>query len=203
MPAFLRVLFVDALTTIFEAFFLVFLAEFGDKSQLVAMSLAAKYRAWPVIVGSVLAFSVLNLLGVIFGAAVAQWVPGWIVAAIVAVLFLYFGIQSLRSDDEDDDEEPLKVGRQLLLSVFVLIFFAEFGDKTQLAVAALSSINDIVYVWIGATTALALTTIIGVFVGRKWLSRLPMVWVHRGSGALFVVFGVLAVYESIQRYMLI
>ncbi len=203
MPAFLRAHFVDALTTILEAFLLVFLAEFGDKSQLVAMSLAAKYRAWPVIVGSVLAFSVLNMLGVVFGAAVAQWVPGWIVAAIVAVLFLYFGYQSLRAEDEEDDDEPIKVGKQLLVSVFVLIFFAEFGDKTQLAVAALSSINDILYVWIGATTSLALTTVIGVIVGRKWLSKLPLVWVHRGSGVLFVLFGLLAAYESFQHFAVI
>jgi putative Ca2+/H+ antiporter (TMEM165/GDT1 family) len=191
---------MDLITPFFETFFLVFLAEFGDKSQLVAMTLAARYRPAPVIVGAVVAFSVLNLLAVVFGAAVAQWVPGWIVAVVVAVLFFVFGFQSLRFDEEADDGGDVKVGKQLLLSVFLLIFMAEFGDKTQLAVAALGSINNLWIVWGAATLALLFTTLLGVLVGRKLLYKLPLCWIHRGSGILFVVFGCVALYESVNQF---
>ncbi|WP_082400031.1 TMEM165/GDT1 family protein [Neptunomonas antarctica] len=194
---------MDLFTPFFETFFLVFLAEFGDKSQLVAMTLAARYRPAPVIIGAVVAFSVLNLLAVIFGAAVAQWVPGWIVAIVVAVLFFVFGFQSLRFDEEADDGGDVKVGKQLLISVFLLIFMAEFGDKTQLAVAALGSINHLWIVWGAATLALLLTTLLGVLVGRKLLYKLPLCWIHRGSGVLFVVFGCVALYESVTQFILV
>lgn len=194
---------MDAITPFFETFFLVFLAEFGDKSQLVAMILAARYRPLPVIIGAVAAFAVLNLLGVLFGAVVAQWVPSWLVAVIVAILFFVFGFQSLRFSEDEDDGENVKVGKQLLLSVFLLIFMAEFGDKTQLAVAALGSINSFWLVWLGATLALSLTTIIGVLVGQKLFNRVSIGLVHRGSGVLFLVFGFVALYESVNQFMLI
>lgn len=194
---------MDVITAFFETLFLVFLAEFGDKSQLVAMTLSARYRPWPVIVGAVAAFSVLNLLGVLFGAAIAQWIPGWIVAVVVAVLFFVFGFQSLRFDEEAESDEKIKVGKQLLVSVFLLIFVAEFGDKTQLAVAALASVNNIWLVWAGATLALSLTTLLGVVVGQTLFQRVPICWIHRGSGVLFIAFGCVALYESVHQFMLI
>lgn len=191
---------MDVITPFFETFFLVFLAEFGDKSQLVAMTLAARYRPLPVVIGAVVAFSVLNLLGVLFGAAVAQWVPGWIVAVVVAVLFFIFAFQALRFNEDTEDEGSIKVGKQLLLSVFILIFMAEFGDKTQLAVAAMGSINGFWPVWGGATLALALTTVLGVLVGQKLFQKMPVSWIHRGSGVLFLLFGCVALYESIYQF---
>ncbi len=191
---------MDVITPFFETFFLVFLAEFGDKSQLVAMTLAARYRPLPVVIGAVVAFSVLNLLGVLFGAAVAQWVPSWIVAVVVAVLFFIFAFQALRFNEDTEDEGSIKVGKQLLLSVFILIFMAEFGDKTQLAVAAMGSINGFWPVWGGATLALALTTVLGVLVGHKLFQKMPVSWIHRGSGVLFLLFGCVALYESIYQF---
>jgi putative Ca2+/H+ antiporter (TMEM165/GDT1 family) len=68
-------------------FLLIALAEFGDKSQLVCMSLAARHRGLPVALGAVAAFALLNLLAVLFGAAVAAWLPEWVVTITVAVLF--------------------------------------------------------------------------------------------------------------------
>lgn len=194
---------MDFITPFFETFFLVFLAEFGDKSQLVAMTLAARYRPLPVVIGAVVAFSVLNLLGVLFGAAVAQWVPSWVVAVVVALLFFVFGVQSLRFDEDAEDDDGIKVGKQLLLSVFLLIFMAEFGDKTQLAVAAMGSINSFWLVWGGATLALTLTTVLGVVVGQKLFQKMPVSWIHRGSGVLFLLFGCVALYESFNQFVAI
>lgn len=194
---------IDFFSPFLEAFFLVFMAEFGDKSQLVAMTLAVRYRPIPIVIASVAAFAVLNFFGVVFGAMAAHWLPVWLVAAVVALLFFVFGVQSFSVVEDDAASVDAKMGKQLLLSVFLLMLMAEFGDKTQLAVAALGGINSLWPVWSGTTAALAVTTVLGVVVGKKLLSCISLVWVHRGAGVLFVVFGCVALYEAITQFVLI
>lgn len=185
---------MELLAPIFKAFLLVFVAEFGDKSQLVCMTLSARYRPMPVILGAVVAFSFLNLLAVTVGVALANWLPGWVVLCVVALLFSVFGVQALRQGS-DDEEEATKVGKHLLISVFILIFFAELGDKTQLAVAGMAGIEWPVGVWLGGTLALVLTTVIGVVAGRTLFRRLPLFWIHKVSGSLFLIFGLVAWFK--------
>jgi putative Ca2+/H+ antiporter (TMEM165/GDT1 family) len=174
-------------------FLLIALAEFGDKSQLVCMTLAARHRGLPVVLGAVTAFAFLNLLAVLFGAAVAAWLPEWMVTAVVALLFAIFGISALRYKEEDDDDKiEEKPGHGVFATTFLLIFLAEFGDKTQIAVAGLGSTTDTAAVWVGATLALAATSILGVFAGRKFLHRLPLLWIHRISGVFFLTLALYA-----------
>ena len=85
----------EALSVSLSTFTLIALAEIGDKSQLVCMTLAARHRHWPVILGATTAFLILNALAVLFGAGVAAWVPERVTAGLVAVLFGAFGIHSL------------------------------------------------------------------------------------------------------------
>jgi Ca2+/H+ antiporter, TMEM165/GDT1 family len=175
-------------------FLLVAFAEIGDKSQLVCMTLAARHRGLPVVIGAVAAFAVLNLLAVLFGAAVAAWLPEWMVTLAVAALFAGFGISALRYSDEDGDEDiEEKPGHGIVATTFLLIFLAEFGDKTQIAVAGLGSTSEPSAVWAGATVALALTSILGVVAGRKLLNRLPLKWIHRISGVFFLLLAIFAV----------
>lgn len=183
-----------------EVFALVFLAEFGDKSQLIAMTLAARHRASTVVLGAVAAFALLNLMAVLVGGALAQWLPQWVIALVVGLLFLWFGWQAITAAEEDEDAPDVHVGARLLISVFLLIFMAELGDKTQLAVAAMGGINPAVPTWAGATVALFLTTLLGVVFGAVVLKRLPMHWLHRGSGVLFMVFAVIALYSAYQWF---
>lgn len=174
-------------------FLLIALAEFGDKSQLVCMTLAARHRGLPVVLGAIAAFAILNLLAVLFGAAVAAWLPAWVITLAVAVLFAVFGISALRYEEEDEDETiEEKPGHGVFATTFLLIFLAEFGDKTQIAVAGLGSTTAAAAVWAGATLALACTSLLGVFAGRKLLLRLPLVWIHRISGAFFILLALLA-----------
>ena len=181
------------LSTAGATFLLIALAEFGDKSQLVCMTLAARHRGLPVILGAVAAFAILNLLAVLFGAAIAAWLPEWVVTAAVAVLFAVFGISALRYEEEDGDEEIAeKPGYGIFASTFLMIFLAEFGDKTQIAVAGLGSTADAMATWVGATLALACTSILGVAAGRRWLNRLPLKWIHRISGVFFLLLALLA-----------
>lgn len=174
-------------------FLLIALAEIGDKSQLVCMTLAARHRGLPVVLGAVAAFAILNLLAVLFGAAVAAWLPEWVVTLAVAVLFAWFGISALRFEEEDDDEEIAeKPGHGIFATTFLMIFLAEFGDKTQIAVAGLGSTADATATWVGATLALTTTSILGVFAGRRLLNRLPLHWIHRISGVFFLLLATLA-----------
>ena len=165
----------------------------GDKSQLVCMALAARYRPWPVLLGVLLAFGLLNLLAVMFGAAAALWIPEKIVIAAVGVLFLLFGVLALRHSAEEQDDIPDESSvHGIFVSAFLLILVAEFGDKTQLSVAGLSSTVNPLAVWTGATLALLATSGLAVWAGRRILQRISLALVHRLSGALFILLGVLA-----------
>ena len=189
----------DSLAVTFSSFTLIALAEIGDKSQLVCMTLAARHRHWPVILGASVAFILLNLLAVLFGAAVAEWIPQQWVAWIVAVLFGFFGIQSLLSVEEDDENEvEEKAGRSIFLITLLLILVAEFGDKTQIAVAGLASSLSPLYVWVGSTLALIIVSALGVWAGRTILQRFPVVWLHRIGGIVFLLFSLLAVWKALN-----
>jgi putative Ca2+/H+ antiporter (TMEM165/GDT1 family) len=180
-------------------FLLITLAEFGDKSQLVCMTLAARHRGLPVITGAIVAFAILNLLAVLFGAAVAAWLPEWVVIAAVALLFAVFGISALRYEEEDEDDAvEEKPGHGIFATTFLLIFLAEFGDKTQIAVAGMGSTANAAAVWTGATLALATTSVLGVIAGRKLLYKLPLAWIHRISGVFFLLLALLATLRLFQ-----
>ena len=193
---------MDLSATASTSFLLIAAAEIGDKSQLVCMTLAARHRAMPVLLGAIASFALLNSLAVIFGAAIASWFPDYIVSATVAVLFAVFGVHSLRINEEDEDEEVVeKSGHSLFFTTFLLITVAEFGDKTQLAVVALSSAALPIAVWVGATSALILTSTLGVIAGRTVLQRCPLTLLHKVSGLIFLVLAVLAAYNSYLSYI--
>ncbi|MDX1653825.1 MAG: TMEM165/GDT1 family protein [Candidatus Competibacteraceae bacterium] len=177
---------------------LVALAELGDKSQMVCMTLAASHRPWPVLGGAVVAFALLNALAVLFGASVAAWLPDWLVAAVVAVLFAFFGFKSLLEEEERGEVPAWQRGHGVFLSTLLLIFMAEFGDKTQLAVAGLSGTQKALPVWLGATLALVGTTALGVWTGCTVLTRLPMGLVQKVCGLLFLLLAVGAVLRVVQ-----
>lgn len=181
-------------------FLLIALAEFGDKSQLVCMTLAARHRGTPVVLGAVSAFAILNLLAVLFGAAVAAWLPEWLVTLAVAVLFAAFGVSALRYTEEDDETVEEKPGHGIFATTFLMIFLAEFGDKTQIAVAGLGSTAAPLAVWAGATLALASTSLLGVYAGRRLLNRLPLQWIHRISGIFFLALAAAAVARLLGAF---
>jgi putative Ca2+/H+ antiporter (TMEM165/GDT1 family) len=187
----------EILSVSLSTFTLIALAELGDKSQLVCMTLAARHRHWPVILGATTAFIVLNTLAVLFGAGVAAWVPERVTAGLVAVLFGAFGIHALcKQDDGESEDVAERSGHGIFLTTLLLIFVAEFGDKTQIAVAGLAGSFDPVPVWLGATSALVMVSVLGVWAGRTVLQRLPLLWLHRVSGGVFLLFALLAAWRA-------
>jgi putative Ca2+/H+ antiporter (TMEM165/GDT1 family) len=190
----------EFLTVIFSSFTLISLAEIGDKSQLVCIVLASRHRHWPVLLGAFLAFAILNLLAVIFGAGVAAWLPEKVIAGLVAALFGIFGIHALITLNHkcDTDEVVKKPGHNVFITTFLLILVAEFGDKTQIAVAGLASSYGPVYVWLGATMALLLISALGIWFGSTILKKLPIHWLHRLSGIVFLFFALIAAWHVIN-----
>lgn len=188
----------DFISALLSAFSLVSLAEIGDKSQLVCMALATRHRRWPVLLGAASAFTLLNILAVAFGASVAAWIPEGLLAGLVAVMFLVFGIQALRAGDEDENiEVQEKSDHGVFITTFLMILVSEFGDKTQIAVAGLSTSFSAIPVWLGATFALILVSALGVWAGNAVVGKISLPWLHRAAGAVFLVFGVLAAYQCI------
>ena len=187
----------DFLAVSGSSYLLIFAAEIGDKSQLVCMVLAARYRAFPVILGSTLAFIFLNTLAVTFGVVITSWMPEAFISAIVAILFAIFGIHALRMEEESDNENmAITSNHNILMTTFLLIAVAEFGDKTQLAVVALSSTSIPIAVWLGSTVALITTSILGVLAGRTILQRIPITLLHRISGVIFIILAIFAGYKT-------
>lgn len=189
-------------TTSATSFALIAAAEIGDKSQLVCMTLASRHRAMPVMWGAILAFAFLNTLAVVFGAAIAKWLPDYVVAATVALLFAGFGLHALLNhEDEEDDEVVEKSGHGIFFTTFLLITVAEFGDKTQLAVVAFSSTALPIAVWLGSTLALMFTSGLGVLAGRTVLQRIPLTFLHKISGLIFLALAGLAAFKAYEAWL--
>lgn len=188
----------SSLSISLSTFLLIALAEIGDKSQLVCMTLAVRHRALPVLLGASSAFLVLNGLAVVFGAGIAAWMPERVMEGLVALLFGSFGIHALRSHAEEEAEEVReRPGHGVFATTFLLILVAEFGDKTQLAVAGLAGQLVPGPVWVGASAALIAISALGVWAGRRFLQHLPLRWLHRAGGVIFLLFAALAAWRAL------
>lgn len=178
---------------------LVFLAELGDKTQLVALGFGARYRLGPVLLGIALAYMATNLVSVLIGAVVGAALPTRAIGIGGGILFLLFAWWTIRSPDDDDDGEPAPppADRNVILSVASAMFVAELGDKTMLATATLAARGNPVLVWIGATLGIIAAGALGVFVGRAVGARLPERATRIGSAVMFAVFGVVLIVTSL------
>ncbi|PLY12776.1 MAG: hypothetical protein C0631_16080 [Sedimenticola sp.] len=188
----------DTFSVTLSSFSLIALAEIGDKSQLVCMTLATRHRHWPILLGAATAFLILNILAVVFGAGVAAWIPERVTAGLVAILFGIFGVLTLMNEGHEDAGEVVEQpGQGIFLTTLLLLLVAEFGDKTQIAVAGLAGSLPPLPVWIGASAALITVSALGIWAGRTLLQRLPIHWLHRLGGLVFLIFAILAAIRAI------
>jgi Ca2+/H+ antiporter, TMEM165/GDT1 family len=180
---------------------LVFVAEMGDKTQLVALGFGARYRLAPVLTGVVVAYIATNLLSVVVGGLLGATFPTRAIGLVGGVLFLGFAAWTLLHHDEDEEDEDTDEGsgatgtrdRHVVLSVATAMFVAELGDKTMLATATLAAQGSPVLVWIGATIGIILAGAVGVLLGRWFGARLPERVTRIGSAVLFAGFGLVLI----------
>jgi Ca2+/H+ antiporter, TMEM165/GDT1 family len=198
---------VDAL---FAAMGLVFVAELGDKTQLVALSFGARNKLAPVLVGLALGYAVVNLVSVLVGAVLGVALPTRAIGIGGGILFLAFAAWTARgirtadraaaAEVEVADAEAAAVAaghRSVVLSMAGTLFVAELGDKTMLATATLAARENPVLVWIGATTGIILAGTVGVLLGRAFGARLPPRLTQVGSAVLFTVFGLVLLVANL------
>lgn len=191
----------DVLAAFLISFGVIFVAELGDKSQLMALTFATRYKTWPVLLGITIATSVVHLVSVAVGHGLGATIPtGWIALA-AAVAFLGFGAWTLKGDSlsEDEQEKVNRTARSAVVAASVAFFLAELGDKTMLATITLATQHGWFGVWLGSTLGMVAADALAIVVGRQLGKRLPERTIRYGAAAGFVVFGVVLLVDAIGQ----
>ena len=170
---------------------LVFVAELGDKSQLLSMTFATRYRARTVILGAGLATATIDLVSALAGDVIGNTLPRDAVRIAGGVLFLAFALLALRDSQREDEPRPRARGGRAVVVVAVAFTLSELGDKTMLATMTLATQYHWMLVWIGSTIGMLVSIVLAVVVGRTLLTVVPLRLVHLVSAALFAIVGVL------------
>lgn len=202
------------LSAVLVALVLVTLAELGDKTQLLVLALAARYRTRDVVLGVAGAILALQLLATAAGGLVGSLVPRTALAVVTGTLFIGFGVWTLlaHGDDEEDEDVAHRGGLGPLAAVAGAFFLAELGDKTQIMtmsiaadpgaalrtlgtlgrhLAASSGAPAFVGVWLGSSLGMMVADGLAIIVGVALGKKLPEKAIRRVSGAVFIAFGAL------------
>jgi putative Ca2+/H+ antiporter (TMEM165/GDT1 family) len=177
-----------------------FIAEMGDKTQLMLVALTSKYKLRDIILGTAAAILVLNGIAVLAGGLVGELIPDWLIKLIAALAFMYFAVTSLKKDD--DEEEEAKTGKIGFapLAVFCTFFVAELGDKTQLTAITFGANEGLsagIIVWLGCSIGLFAADIIGMLVGYLLKSKTPDNFLNMLAFVIFAVFGVFTLRQGL------
>lgn len=177
----------------------IFLAELGDKSQLMALAFASRYRAWTVLVAVTLATLIVHAGSVLIGVAFAVALPTSLIQVVAGIAFFVFAGWTLRGDKLGESEEgrARRAGRWALLTVGTAFFLAELGDKTMLATITLATTEEPIGTWLGSTAGMVAADALAIAVGAILGTRLPERAVRIFAAAAFVVFGVILVAEGL------
>ena len=202
--------------TLFTALGVVFVAELGDKTQLVAMSLGARHHLRQVVVGLAIAYVVSSGLAAVVGGLLGAALPERALSIGGGIAFIGFAVFELiraRGEDADADDDgevlveattppPPRTARSMLRSPIALIAFtvtvAELGDKTQLTTATLAARSHPVYTWAGATLGLMAAGVLGALIGRELGDRLPRRALSYVSAGLFLIVGIIMIATALS-----
>ncbi|UTT64924.1 TMEM165/GDT1 family protein [Janibacter sp. CX7] len=179
----------------------IFVAELGDKSQLMAMTFATRYRARDVILGITAATALVHLasvgIGYFIGASFEKYQSP--IAILAGIAFLGFAAWTLRGDELTDEEaqKARKAKGSALLAVGVAFFLAELGDKTMLATITLAVRENWLGTWIGSTVGMVAADALAIGVGAILGRKLPEKVITYGAAAAFAIFGLILIAEGL------
>ena len=192
MPDFISAFSLESIQSLFVSTGVVALAEIGDKTQLLAFILAARFKKpMPIILG-ILAATVINhgLAGAL-GGWIAATVRPEVLRLVLGLSFVGMALWTLIPDKIEDEETQVAHRFGIFGATFITFFLAEMGDKTQIATIALAAhYADPVIVVIGTTLGMLIADVPAVFVGDKLAAKIPMKLVHSIAAAIFALLGV-------------
>lgn len=179
----------------------VVLAEMGDKTQLLAMAFATRFR-WQTVMWGVFAATVFNhLFAVVVGNYITRFIPMNYVQIAAAASFILFGLWTIRGDDLAGEDK--KTTSSPFWTVAIAFFMAEMGDKTQLATIALAAkFNTILPVWLGTTSGMMVADGLGIIVGVVLGQRIPERVVKWVAALIFIAFGIIGLYQFLPPHLL-
>ncbi len=182
------------------SFAVIFVAELGDKSQLMAMMFALRYRWWVVLSAILAATTAVHILSVAIGHYLGAALPTHLLGLIAGVMFVFFGLWTLRGDSLTD-QEASRAQRATAPAFFVVtsaFMLAELGDKTMLATITLAADNNWLGVWIGSTIGMVAADALAILVGAVAGKHLPERLIQVVAAALFGVFGIFMVIDNLR-----
>jgi putative Ca2+/H+ antiporter (TMEM165/GDT1 family) len=179
----------------------VVLAEMGDKTQLLAMAFACKFRWQTVMWGVFVATAANHLAAAAAGNYLAAVMPMGYITIAAAASFIVFGLWTIRGDSLEDEDE--KYHFSPFWTVTIAFFIAEMGDKTQLATIALAvKYNTIITVWMGTTIGMIISNGFGIIVGNVMGKHIPEKAIKWVSALIFIAFGGYGLYENLPKEFL-
>jgi Ca2+/H+ antiporter, TMEM165/GDT1 family len=187
------------LTAFLVSFGVIFVAELGDKSQLMALAFATRFKPMPVLIGITIATGVVHAVSVAIGAAVGAALPTRAISVVAAVAFIAFGLWTLRGDrlSEADEQRAARPARYTVLTVGAVFFLAEIGDKTMLATVTLATREGLFGTWLGSTVGMVAADGLAILVGRLLGARLPERAIRVAAAISFFVFAVIMLLGAI------
>lgn len=182
------------------SFGVIFVAELGDKSQLMALAFATRFKVMPVVIAITLATGVVHLISVAIGGLVGNALPTTFINVVAALAFIGFGLWTLRGEElsQEDEESTHLSSRHVIWSVGTVFFLAELGDKTMLATVTLATNNGLVGTWAGSTVGMVAADFLAILVGKALGDRLPEKAIRYGSSAVFFVFALVMFIDAIR-----
>ncbi|HEX2214106.1 MAG TPA: TMEM165/GDT1 family protein [Mycobacterium sp.] len=185
------------LTAILLSLAVVFVAELGDKSQLITMTYSLRHRWWVVLTGVGIASMLVHGLSVAIGHFLGLTLPERPIAFAAAIAFLLFAYWTWREGrGDDDDNVRVAEPRYVVFAIVSSFVLAELGDKTMLATVTLASDHNWAGVWIGATMGMVLADGAAIAAGRLMHKRLPARFLHSLASVLFLLFGLWLLFDS-------
>jgi putative Ca2+/H+ antiporter (TMEM165/GDT1 family) len=183
------------MTAFLTSLVFVVLAEMGDKTQLLAMAFASRYR-WQTVMFAVFGATLLNhLFAVAVGSVLTNIVPLQYIQIAAAASFILFGLWTLRGDELKDEDKRFKYSP--FWTVAIAFFIAEMGDKTQLATIALATrFDNIIQIWLGTTSGMMIADALGIIVGTVLGKKIPERLVKWFAALIFIIFGILGIYGA-------
>lgn len=185
-----------------RSFLLIFAAEMGDKTQIIAMTFATQFGVLEVLSGVAIGVFLNHGLAIVLGRYISKIIPLNLIQIIAGLLFVAFGVLAL-SSEEESEENKKKKNLGPILTVALAFFVGELGDKTQLTAMTLSTEGKFpFFILLGTTLGMVAVSGLGIFVGSKIGKKIPDLVIKVASAAIFITFGTIKLFNTLPSIYL-